>query len=86
MIIGISILLLANPVIINNVLEPRLMGKSLNISSLVIILSLVLWGSIWGILGMFLCVPIMVILNIIFSKFPRTKPIAILLSATGKID
>lgn len=86
LIVAVSILLISNPVIINNVLEPRLMGKSLNISSLVIILSLVLWGSIWGIIGMFLCVPIMVILNIIFSKFPQTRPIAILLSANGKID
>ena len=86
LIVAVSILLIANPVIINNLLEPRLMGKSLNISSLVIILSLVLWGSIWGIIGMFLCVPIMVILNIIFSKFPQTRPIAILLSANGKID
>jgi len=67
-------------------IEPRLMGKSLNLSPLVIIISLVLWGSIWGIVGMFLCVPIMVILNIILSKFNSTRPIAILLSAKGELD
>ena len=70
---------------IGNILEPRLMGKSLNLSPLVIIISLVIWGSLWGVVGMFLCVPIMVITNIILAKFPSTKPIAILLSSKGDI-
>ncbi len=71
---------------LGNFIEPRLMGKSLNLSPLVIITSLVLWGSIWGIVGMFLCVPIMVILNIILGKFDSTRPIAILLSSKGELD
>lgn len=71
---------------IGNILEPKLMGRSLNLSPLVIIISLVVWGSIWGIVGMFLCVPIMVILNIILAKFPETRPIAILLSSQGNLD
>ena len=66
-------------------LEPRLMGSSLNLSALVVILSLALWGSIWGVAGMFLCVPITVIGMIIFSHFPATRSIAILLSNDGKI-
>jgi predicted PurR-regulated permease PerM len=77
---------LAVPVALNNVLEPRLVGRSLNLSSLVIILSLVAWGLIWGILGMFLCVPFMVIANIVLAKFEATRPIAILLSVDGNID
>ncbi len=71
--------------LIGNVLEPRIMGTSLNLSPLVIILSLVLWGSIWGIAGMFLCVPIMVILVIICSNIPQARPIAIMLSSDGEI-
>lgn len=71
--------------LIGNILEPRLMGNSLNLSPLVVMLSLALWGSIWGIAGMFLSVPFTVILMIIFSEFPRTKPIAIILSQNGKI-
>jgi predicted PurR-regulated permease PerM len=70
---------------IGNLLEPRLMGRSLNLSPLVIILSLAVWGSIWGITGMFLCVPITVIAMIVLSHFPRTRPIAILLSSDGRI-
>lgn len=72
-------------VLIGNILEPKLMGNSLNLSPLVVMLSLALWGSIWGIAGMFLSVPFTVILMIIFSEFPKTKPIAILLSQNGKI-
>lgn len=71
--------------LIGNVLEPRLMGRSLNISPLVVILSLVLWGSIWGVAGMFLCVPITVILMIIAAQIPQTRWIAIALSRNGRI-
>ncbi len=72
--------------IIGNIIEPKLMGDSLNLSPLVIILSLAVWGSIWGIVGMFLCIPIMVITNIILSKFSKTRSLAIMLSARGSIE
>lgn len=86
LIISVIAVLIAIPTVINNFVEPRLMGRSLNLSSLVIIMSLILWGSIWGIIGMFLCVPIMVILNIVLAKFAPTRPIAVILSANGSID
>lgn len=75
----------ASQFVIGNVLEPRMMGKSLNLSSLVVIVSLAVWGSIWGVTGMFLCVPITVIMMIVLAEFPQTRPIAILLSADGKV-
>jgi len=70
---------------IGSLLEPRLMGSRLNLSPIVILLSLGLWGSIWGIPGMFLCVPITVIIVIICSYFPNTRPIAVLLSGNGEL-
>lgn len=72
--------------IVGNLIEPRMMGSSLNISSLVVILSLSLWGMLWGVPGMVLCVPITVIMMIIFAQFESTRPIAILLSANGKVS
>jgi len=48
-------------------------------------LSLVVWGSLWGVVGAFLSVPITVIEMIVLSHFPRTRPIAILLSADGRV-
>lgn len=71
--------------IVGNILEPRLLGKSLNLSPLVILFALALWGSIWGVLGMFLSVPITVMMMIIFAHFDVTRPIAILLSQDGYI-
>ena len=70
-------------VVVGNMVEPRLMGDSLNISPLVVILALSLWGAIWGIAGMVLSVPITVVIMIIFAQFPNTRPLAILLSKEG---
>ncbi len=70
---------------IGSLVEPRVMGNSLNISPLVTIISLAVWGSIWGIIGMLLCVPITVAMIIIFAQFERTKSIAILLSEKGVV-
>ena len=70
---------------IGSLVEPKLMGNRLNLSPVVILLSLGLWGSIWGIPGMFLCVPITVIMMIVCSYFPGTRPIAVLLSGDGQL-
>ncbi len=67
------------------VIEPRLIGRSVNLSPLVVILSLVLWWALWGVPGMFLCVPIMVSLMILCAQFPRTRPIAIIMSRAGRV-
>lgn len=72
-------------VLVGSLVEPKLMGNTLNISPLVAILSLALWGSIWGIIGMLLSVPITVAMIIIFSQFPSTRSIAILLSEKGRV-
>jgi AI-2 transport protein TqsA len=72
--------------IIGNLLEPRYMGRSLNLSPLVILFALGLWGVIWGVLGMFLSVPITVMMMILFAHFPNTRPIAVLLSRDGQVD
>jgi predicted PurR-regulated permease PerM len=54
--IEISSGIVAIQFVVGNFLEPRLLGKSLNLSTLVILFALALWGSIWGVLGMFLSV------------------------------
>ncbi|WP_456448147.1 AI-2E family transporter [Thiolapillus sp.] len=71
--------------IIGNVLEPRVMGSSLNLSPLVVILALSLWGEIWGITGMFLSVPITVIAMIVLASFPATRTIAVAMSENGRL-
>ncbi|MGB1102140.1 MAG: AI-2E family transporter [Crocinitomicaceae bacterium] len=72
-------------VLVGNIIEPKIMGNSLNVSSLVVILALSFWGAIWGITGMVLSVPITVILVLLFSQFESTRNIAILLSEKGNL-
>jgi AI-2 transport protein TqsA len=72
-------------IIVGNIIEPKMMGNSLNVSSLVVILALSFWGMIWGVTGMVLSVPITVIIIILFAQFEVTKPIAILFSEKGKV-
>jgi predicted PurR-regulated permease PerM len=61
------------------------MGITLNLSPLVVVMSLLLWGMLWGVVGMFLCVPITVILVIILANFPGTNWVAVLLSKDGTV-
>lgn len=69
----------------SSVVEPRLVGKSLNLSPLVILLSLSIWGSLWGFAGALLAVPVTVSVMIILTQFHSTRPFAILMSDSGVI-
>lgn len=71
--------------VIGSFIDPKLMGNKLNLSPIVILFSLSLWGAVWGIPGMFLCVPFTVITMIICAYFPATRPVAILLSGNGQL-
>jgi predicted PurR-regulated permease PerM len=71
--------------LIGYLVEPRLLGKRLNMSPLVILISLSVWGMIWGIIGMILAVPIMVTLMIVLAAIPYTRPVAVWLSSEGKV-
>lgn len=73
-------------ILVGNIIEPRLMGSSLNISPLVVVLTLILWSMLWGIVGMLLSVPITVAIIIICAQFDQTRPIAILLSRNGDVN
>lgn len=71
--------------VMSNGIEPRIVGRTLNLSPLVILFSLGVWGSIWGFAGLLLSVPITVTVMIVLSQFHSTRPIAIMLSDNGKI-
>lgn len=76
----------ASQTIVASFIEPRIMGKSLNLSPLVVLITLAIWGSIWGVLGMIISVPVVSILVIVLAQFPNTRNIAVLLSESGNIE
>ena len=72
--------------VVGNIVLPRLAGSSLNISLFVTILSLFVFGALWGVTGMFVAMPLTAMLVIVMQNFEATRPIAILLSRTGELE
>ena len=67
--------------VLGNFLDPKLQGNKLDLSPVVILVSLVFWGWIWGIAGMFLAVPLTETIKIICANVDVLKPVSILMSA-----
>jgi AI-2 transport protein TqsA len=70
--------------IIGSIMEPRIMGESLGLHPVVVLLSLLLWGFLWGIPGMLLAVPITAVLKIAFERHDITQPLARLLEGRAQ--
>ncbi len=73
--------LMLTQMIIGNVIEPKYAGKNLDISPMVILISLIFWGYVWGITGMMLAVPLTSAIKIIFGHVDFLKPLSKLMSA-----
>jgi len=82
--IFLSITVIITQLIIGSYIAPRVMGSSLNLSPLLILISIIFWGWVWGPLGMILAVPITSAMTIIFDHIEPLRPLAILMSAGPK--
>lgn len=71
-------------IVMGNVVEPRLMAFSLNMSPLLVLVSLIFWGWLWGILGMVLAVPMTATIKIIFENIEPLRPVAVLMDGAFK--
>ena len=81
----IFVLILASiQFILGNVVEPRIQGGTLKINTLTVLFGLVFWGYIWGITGMMLSVPLLVILKIVFEHFPSLNVLARIMGSLPK--
>lgn len=69
--------------VVGNVIQPRMQGQSLNLDPVVVLLSLALWGALWGVPGMFLSTPLTVMAMVILAQFNSTRWMAVLLSSNG---
>lgn len=65
---------------IGNILEPKILGDTLNLHPVSVLSALIFWGMLWGVVGMFLAVPITASLVILMSRLEQTRPIADLLA------
>ena len=70
--------------IVGNFIYPRMQAESQNIAPVATLLSLAFWGSLWGLTGAFLAVPLTLMVMMICAYFPRTRWVAVLLSNDGE--
>jgi AI-2 transport protein TqsA len=80
-IVWLAILLVLIQLSVGNFMDPRIVGRSLNLSPLMVLFSLIFWGWLWGIIGMFLAVPISVIIKIIFENIESLRFISVMMSS-----
>ena len=76
----LAALLTLAQIVSDNVLEPKLFAKQLNLSPFVIVVALSLWSALWGLPGAILAIPLTSMLAIIFAAFPATRFLAVLLA------
>ncbi len=81
---AIAIALTVTQFVFGNLLEPKYLGNTLNISPLFILLSLIFWAWVWGAVGMVLAIPLTSCINLIIKEIPSMRTLSILLS--GDVD
>ena len=74
--LGVALALLAIHVATATLVEPTLIGKAVGLSPLVILGALAVWGALWGLPGMFLAVPLTVVMKLVMENFELTRPVA----------
>jgi len=84
-VIGLMALLVVIQFIFGNIIEPKLMGSSLSLNTVVVILGLVFWGYLWGVIGMVLSVPMLVLIKVVLVQFEDAQ-IVVRLMGTSNIN
>jgi AI-2 transport protein TqsA len=77
----VALIITTIQVSVGNVIEPQFMGRRLDLSPLLILLSLVFWGWMWGVVGMLLAIPIMAAIKIAFEQIESTRFLAVLMGS-----
>ena len=77
-VVGIGIIVIEQ--VMGNYVDPRLQGRQLSLSSLVVLVALLFWGWLWGVAGAILAVPITISILVVAAHLDALRPIALLLS------
>ena len=83
--IAVVIVFLVINVIIGNIIEPRLMGRNLGLSPLVVFISLIFWGWVLGTVGMLLATPLTMTIKIVFDNMEETKHFGLMMGDESSI-
>lgn len=78
--LGVAVLLTLVQTWVGNALEPRMIGRKVNMSPFVVLVALALWSALWGVAGAILAIPLTSIIAIIMASFASTRPFAVLLA------
>ncbi len=82
--ISLAILLMLTQVLLGNIIENKVQSKGVNLSPIVILISLMFWGYLWGIIGIIIAVPLMSTFNLICENIDQLRPISYLISSSEK--
>jgi len=80
-IVATGLVMLVINIVLGSILDPKIMGDRLGLSPLVVLVSLLIWGWIWGFAGLIIAVPMMAIIKIVCENIPVLEPISILLGS-----
>ncbi len=84
MLVFLAAILIGIQAVMGNIVEPKFLSRGVNLSPIVIITSLLVWGYLWGIAGVILAVPIMSAINLVCENFESLKPVSIMISVKKK--
>ena len=84
--IAVGIVFVSTNLVLGNFVEPYFMGRRLGLSTLVVFVSLVFWGWVWGPVGMLLSVPLTMILKIMLENNPNLRWVAVLLGPSPRSE
>ena len=84
--IAVGIVFVSTNLVLGNFVEPYFMGRRLGLSTLVVFVSLVFWGWVWGPVGMLLSVPLTMILKIMLENNPNLQWVAVLLGPSPRSE
>jgi AI-2 transport protein TqsA len=76
----LAVVLIALHVVVAYAINPAMMGRAVDLSPLVVLIALAVWGQCWGVIGMVLAVPLTVLLKIVLENLPATRPLGRLLA------
>ena len=85
-VIFVIVIVLAVNLILGNVLDPKIIGDHVGISPLMVLVSLLVWGWLWGFAGMVLAVPMTVIIKIVCENIPIMEPVSILIGSRKSVN